>query len=465
MSKPVFAVVGHVNKGKSSLVSTLAEDDTVAVALEARTTLECREFSLRVDGADLFTLIDTPGFEQARRALQWLKQREEDASSRPKIIRDFLKQFEPTQEFPEECKLLRPVMNGAGILYVVDGSRPFSAEYEAEMEILRWTGQPRMAIINRIGQRDYCKQWRAALDQYFSLVRVFDAHQADYSRRLQLLNAFREISEDWRPVLDEAIENMIAERARRRRQSAEIIADSIGRQLGLVLDKKIPDNGRPDRYRPDLEERYRNELRQMERKARDQVEGLYQHSRIERVETELDILTEDLFDETIWLRLGLKKTQLIGAGAFSGALVGGGIDATVGGASFALGAMIGGAMGGLSAWLKGDALSKVSIQGLRLGGRLLTIGPMRNPQFPWVVLDRALIHHKEVSERAHARRDQLALAGKENVRGRVAGLPYARRRDFESCFSRLRKVKEGEAAELVREELANLIEPMLEHER
>ena len=73
---PRVAVVGRVNKGKSSIVSTLAEDDSVRVDPRPGTTVEVREYPVRVDGEPLFVLVDTPGFEDAPRALAWLRARE-----------------------------------------------------------------------------------------------------------------------------------------------------------------------------------------------------------------------------------------------------------------------------------------------------------------------------------------------------------------------------------------------------
>ena len=61
MSEPVFAVVGHANPGKSSVVSTLAADDSVRVGALPGTTQHCREFPMRVDDEVLYTLVDTPG--------------------------------------------------------------------------------------------------------------------------------------------------------------------------------------------------------------------------------------------------------------------------------------------------------------------------------------------------------------------------------------------------------------------
>jgi GTP-binding protein EngB required for normal cell division len=47
---PVFVVVGHVNRGKSSVVSTLAADETAAIDMSPGTTQHCRAYPMRVDG-------------------------------------------------------------------------------------------------------------------------------------------------------------------------------------------------------------------------------------------------------------------------------------------------------------------------------------------------------------------------------------------------------------------------------
>ena len=49
---PTFVVVGHPNKGKSSIVATLAQDEAVGIADESGTTTTARHFPMRVDGDD-----------------------------------------------------------------------------------------------------------------------------------------------------------------------------------------------------------------------------------------------------------------------------------------------------------------------------------------------------------------------------------------------------------------------------
>ena len=107
---PRFAVVGRVNKGKSSIVATLAEDDTVRIDPRPGTTTEVREYPVRVDGRTLFVLVDTPGFEDAPRALAWLRSREVSAADRPARVAELLRAYQGTEEFADERKLLAPIL-------------------------------------------------------------------------------------------------------------------------------------------------------------------------------------------------------------------------------------------------------------------------------------------------------------------------------------------------------------------
>src|SRR2546430_1504159 len=297
---PRFAVVGRVNKGKSSIVATLAEDDTVRIDPRPGTTTEVREYPVRVDGRTLFVLVDTPGFEDAARALAWLRSREVSAAERPARVAELLRAYQGTGEFADERQLLAPILAGANVLYVVDGTRPFRRNYEAEMEILRWTGRPGMALINRIGDEDHAEEWRRALDQYFRIVRDFDAVSATFEERRLLLAGFRELRAASRAALD----------------------------------------------------------------------------------------------------------RVVAASTLAGAAVGGAVDAFVGGASVMAGTAIGGAVGGATALFglgrRFASVRTVGAGGIAgwfvaarrywEGGRRFRIGPHAQPNFPWVLLDRALLH-------------------------------------------------------------------------
>jgi len=120
---PKFAVVGHPNKGKSSVVSTLARDDSIAVSMKSGTTVQAHEYTVNVEQYS-YLLIDTPGFQRPRKVLAWLQSKKVSADQRIDRVHEFLQDEQCQKLFIDEIELLTPIMQGAAILYVVDGSRP-----------------------------------------------------------------------------------------------------------------------------------------------------------------------------------------------------------------------------------------------------------------------------------------------------------------------------------------------------
>lgn len=118
ITAPVFAVVGHPNKGKSSVVATLSQNDAIAIALEPGTTRQRQAYPLSVDGHTLYTLVDTPGFQRPRRVLEWLQAHSVSASDHAQTVQAFVTQHRGDGRFTDECELLAPLIDGAGIIYV-----------------------------------------------------------------------------------------------------------------------------------------------------------------------------------------------------------------------------------------------------------------------------------------------------------------------------------------------------------
>ncbi|MGB3119010.1 MAG: GTPase, partial [Verrucomicrobiales bacterium] len=72
-----FAVVGRVNKGKSSVLATLVEEadnHRLRIGPTPGETTRCQTIPLTLNGETLVEFIDTPGFNQARQALAWLRE-------------------------------------------------------------------------------------------------------------------------------------------------------------------------------------------------------------------------------------------------------------------------------------------------------------------------------------------------------------------------------------------------------
>jgi hypothetical protein len=433
---PTFAVVGHPNKGKSSIVATLAEDDRVAIGATPGTTRDAHRYAFSIDGEVQYVLVDTPGFQRPRAVLDWLAARATTASERPHWVAQFVTAHADDPRFHDECELLRPIVDGAGILYVVDGTKPYGPEYEVEMQILQWTGRPRMALINLIGSGDHVEEWRQALEQYFSIVRVFDAVRADFERRLALLRAFAELDESWRPPLERAVAALAAERERRGVRAAHEIATALADCVRHVERAALGEGEDRTRREALLLARLQDRIRRREAEARDRVQAIYRHEGLAREEVAAELLGGDLFTQESWELFGLSRTQLVVSGAVSGAIAGGGVDLLLGGASLLLGAGLGSLVGAAGAWFGSGELARAKVLGQPLGGRVLQVGPVRDPNFPWVLLGRAWVHHRLVSERNHARREALSVEMSE-ARNLMDRLPERLRKDLAAAFARL----------------------------
>jgi Domain of unknown function (DUF3482)/50S ribosome-binding GTPase len=458
VTHPTFAIVGHPNKGKSSIVATLAEDESIAISPDPGTTRLARSFRMRVDDQVLYELFDTPGFQRSRAILAWLRQNERGADARPQVVREFVAQHADEERYRNEVELLKPIIAGAGVLYVVDGAHPYGAEYEPEMEVLRWTGQPRMALINMIGPGDYVEEWRRALNQYFSIVRVFDAQRADFGKRLELLRAFRELGEGddrFTAALDHAVNVLEADRKERRRRAASEITDLLSDVLSWRETAPAPEHADQTQLVKTLSERLMTRVRKREQTARRLVQELYHHSALETQEQAVDVLTEDLFSERSFVVFGLSTKQLAMTGAATGAVAGGVIDVAAGGASLLLGAGLGALLGGMGAVFGANRLAKVQVLGAPMGGMQLQVGPITNPNFPWVMLGRALLHHRLVAERNHARREALVVDAASGVHLSDEIAPEVRKR-MARAFKRIRD--EGGLSAFDRDQLCTDVE-------
>ena len=436
---PTFAVVGHPNKGKSTLVATLARDASVGIGREPGTTATAREFPMRVDGDVLYTLVDTPGFQRPRAVLEWLQAQDPSAADRPRTVARFVEQHDDDPRFAAECELLRPIIDGAGILYVVDGAVPYAAEYDAEMEILRWSGQPSIALINPIGDSTHTDDWSRALAQYFRVVRVLDALDAPFEQRLQVLSAFGELSQHWREPMSRAVHILREARGQALRESATAIAELIGEAIVFRTERRIGANEDPLEHRSQLEQSYQQGLRDLEGRCRQRVEACYHHEHVERHEGTLEAIDEELFSEDPWLLFGLQRKDLARAGIAAGALTGLGVDALTGGGSMFLGAALGAAIGGVSSWFSVDVLAEMRIERLPMGGRIARFGPSRNANLPFVLLGRARAHQQLISGRSHAHREPLEL----RTQGALNVLSDERRDAIARACATLRKQAPG----------------------
>ena len=401
---PSFAIIGHPNEGKSSVLSTLAEDDSVRISPIPGETTHCQSFPVVIDGQEILRFIDTPGFQNPRQTLAWMQSYQ---GPEEELISSFLNHHANQPDFHDDCQLLQPVVNGAGIIFVVDGSRPVRNVDRAEMEILRLTGAPRMAVINsKEEETEFISDWHQAFRKHFNAIRIFNSCRANYIERIELLENLRSIDQQLEPVLKQVIAAFKQDWQYRTERSADLIIDLICSALQHKETLTIQDDHTEATLQAQLLERYQQHISNKEQQAQMAMRKLFKHNIFNIQLSQHSILKDDLFSQRTWEFLGLNKTQLITAGALSGAVVGGGIDAMVGGASFGMGAVIGGVMGAAGTLFKGKQLiDQVKIFGRNMGGEQLQMGPASNSQLMYILIDRCLLFYRHVINWAHGRRD------------------------------------------------------------
>ena len=429
-SVPALAIVGHPNAGKSSVVATLTENDRIAIDKRAGTTTRSDEYPVEIDGETVLRFIDTPGFQNPSDILEWFQQHEDEDRDLPSA---FLAEHGDERLYSHDCALLRPIAEGAGIILVVDGSKRIKEKDRTEMELLRLTGRPRMAILNNLTTNPtHMPAWQDALNKSFNSVREFNAHRATYAERIALFNALKTIDQRWEPMLDETIRTFERDWERRIDHSVTTILTLLRKALTYRVVKvvKVGDLGSDaerEAIRQRLTESLQDGLRALEIEAQEEIRKHFRHH-VWNVPSG-SLLVKDLFSEEVERVLGLNRHQTVLATAAAGAATGGAIDIGVGGLSFGAGTLIGAATGGILGVLGTSALAKLDIQ-RTLGVERFTMGPVTNARFPFVLLDRIVLYAARAMNWAHGRQ-----AADESAPNRVPDREPTKKRGFAEALA------------------------------
>jgi len=425
---PVFAVLGHPNEGKSSVVSTLTENDQIPVSQVPGETQVAGEYTVMIDESPIISFVDTPGFQVPRQTLAWFREH-----PGPDSLDRFIQTHRADPFFSDDCELLGPVAQGAGIIYVVDGARPVRGDDLAEMEILRLTGCPRMAVINpKRREPDYTEDWKTEFRKHFNAVRVFDSNRADFFERIRMLESLKAIDQEREADIAAVIQAFKEEWDKRNRLACAHIVHSIEKALGFSLSEKIGTNTDPVTLKETLTIQYQNEVRRMERQLFRQIRQIFRHRLYDYLLPDYSVLRHDLFSGRTWELLGLTRGQLTAAGAVVGGSVGAVADTAAAGLSFGVFTAIGTALGAGSAMLGVKNLARKKT----LGGDQLKVGPNENIQLLYILLDRAVLYYAHIVKRAHGRRILEEPAPGENTgkQGISSGLTPARHKTCSRFF-------------------------------
>ncbi len=449
---PVFAVVGHPNEGKSSVVSTLTEDDRVPISVLPGETRRCITYAIEVDGETLVRFVDTPGFQMPLQTLRWMRRFNGPPN---RMVEEFIRANQGDLRFSEDCELLRPLAGNAGIVYVVDCSRPLRPNDEAEMEILRLTGRPRMAVINiKTSNTSHLQEWKEAFARTFNSTLQFNAHRATFKERIALLEALQHIEQEWGAPLKRVVATLEEDWRGRLEACADAILQMLDKALTLSLSgtSRGEDPMERERKRDKLIADFQDNLARLEGGYRREIKGHFLHNLFNVDLAAETVAARDLFSEETWHVLGLTRKQLSLALATVGAAAGVAIDGATAGITFGVFTLGAGTAGAIAGWTGTRPLSRLKVDigpfSREIGGCRIQVGPLRNPQLMFVLLDRALIYFQSVSNWAHARREGASISLHEGKVGVTSRWDRERRRLFEKYLAYVQKGYFGKANEI-----------------
>ncbi|MDP6652111.1 MAG: DUF3482 domain-containing protein, partial [Gammaproteobacteria bacterium] len=201
-----------------------------------------------------------------------------------------------------------------------------------------------------------------------------------------------------------------------------------------------------------LESQFFADMKMIESSAHDSLKKIYRYYNLESEMYDLP-LDEDLFNTEKWIVWGLNRKQLTVAASMAGAAAGAAIDIGLAGSSLMLGALGGGVIAGGSAWFGANRIAEFKVMGLSIGGLEARQGPIKNRNFPYVVLGRYLFLENALRNRTHARRDSIQIS-EGDLNDRIVQLTSSQQGELHRSLERLRHQKSAE-------DLTAVLEPLL----
>ncbi|MDF3127858.1 GTPase/DUF3482 domain-containing protein [Kiritimatiellaeota bacterium B1221] len=452
MSTLKFAVLGHPNEGKSSVVSTLTENERIRISPTPGETVRCNTFTIEVEDGATLEIIDTPGFQNPTATLAWFEQWQ---GHEAEMVDGYIEAHRNDPAFHHDLELMIPLKDRAGILYVADASRPLRESDRKEMEILRLIGLPRLALLNfKRDNRNFLPEWEEALKRRFNLIREFNAHQATFHQRMELFDALQHLVPDQASALKH-IQNQMQENWQQRLQEAvSDIEAMLLRSLRHQVKLPFKETALLSDQQAAAIRKYQEDLKRFETQSRKQLRRLYRHDTLPGDDGEIDLVSEELFAEKVWKLLGLSRQQLMMTGLLTGAAAGVGADLATGGISFGVFTAGGALLGGIGAWIGAPKLGnkKIPFPGRRKwASEKVVVGPTKDPQLMFILLDRSLLYLFRLMNWAHARRDhETFLSGFSDEAGLVRAWPEHLRKLYVQWMKAHSKSGNGDAAILSR---------------
>ncbi|MGO3345642.1 MAG: DUF3482 domain-containing protein [Marinomonas sp.] len=335
-------VVGHANTGKTSLIRTLLRQQSFGeVSNQAGTTRHVESVSIKLEGKDLLTLTDTPGFEDSIGLWQTRQQAPFDQYQGAEWIIHFCQSHLANDLFEQEAKILKQLNRCDIILYVVDIRQAPLGKYLDELTLLASANKPIVPILNFSATPSaHLTAWRKVLaERHLHAVVRYDTVAFYFEDEKRLYQSLQSLMPDHYQEIETLLTARQAAAQSRRLSAIESLADL---QIKAASSRKRCESHPPKA----------NEISTFENTIR-ALESQFIHTLLQRYEFREEDLLPDSFSiqsgawqQDIFALETLKEWGLnTSVSAMTGAAIGAGVDVMTGGLSLgaatAMGAILG----------------------------------------------------------------------------------------------------------------------------
>lgn len=422
-----IAFIGQSDAAKARLVALLKADDSVDQSESWPPRLSDNSYDIDHSNPSALAVIDLPALSQSPEVVEWLNTPNLGGLPKGTRLSQFLASRGASLDFAAECAAVHQAESATAVFYVVDGNRPYRKHIISDLQLLSFMSRPIVVVIT-YDQLDHRAEtvpnqvsvWASAIADFSLPIIKVDLSDGRIQARQSLLAQIGASI----PALGPTFTSLAnAENQRNKQQietAAAILAELIHAATNYKVTEPIKDRvatvlllpGSKAALTDRLRLRLEADLRKRELDAWRQIMQVFGFRTIAGVESDTtapySTLVSDLFSEETWTLLGLSATQLVTLTAAAGGATGAAIDASVGGASFMMGSVIGivgGALAGTAV-----ALSDPKPLGIKISKTSSEIGPVTHPNFRWILLDRGLRVVESVARRSHASREPLSVA-------------------------------------------------------
>ncbi|MEX2640722.1 MAG: DUF3482 domain-containing protein [Balneolales bacterium] len=409
MDNPVFVVTGAPNKGKSTLVKALTNDESIEIHLTSGTTVTSKAYPMKVDDEVLYTIWDTPGFENARGCSEILRSWgiEVYKNDPLDLFRRFYQEYRHDQEFKNEIEIFKPIIGYAGIVYVADSSKPFNeSKYIREIELLKWTGLPRIAVLNPIEGTESLAAWQRQLDRHFRMVKVFNPHKTSFHEKLRLLDAFSHLNQKWEKKVLGAIEALKENHEAALKKTSVTIRKAVLETYKQTFSTPTDHLHTQDEYTEKLFNQVRSHVRSVLDKSQKEIVSHYGFS-AQRVEMDFDLNENDVMDEVAMRKyISLWQKALISGAVGAGA--GAAVDVAAGGLTFGVFTVLGGLTGAGGAYLGNRFDPMELIKDIRRKGNEYEVERL-HPELGYLIINRLRELALKLQNKTAANRETITI--------------------------------------------------------